>query len=144
VQVSKQLKSIKKEKTMAKSDRFEKGMVVRRKVLGDAYVDQALQKADDFSMPLQDFVTENAWGTVWVREGLTLKQRSLVTVSALIAMNRPHELKLHIRGALNNGLTKVELREIFLHCGAYCGAPAVVDAFRIAREVFAEDANAAG
>jgi 4-carboxymuconolactone decarboxylase len=144
VQVSKQLKSIKKEKTMAKSDRFEKGMVVRRKVLGDAYVDQALQKADDFSMPLQDFVTENAWGTVWVREGLTLKQRSLVTVSALIAMNRPHELKLHIRGALNNGLTKVELREIFLHCGAYCGAPAVVDAFRIAREVFAEDAKAAG
>jgi 4-carboxymuconolactone decarboxylase len=144
VQVSKQLKSIKKEKTMAKSDRFEKGMVVRRKVLGDAYVDQALQKADDFSMPLQDFVTENAWGTVWVREGLTLKQRSLVTVSALIAMNRPHELKLHIRGALNNGLTKVELREIFLHCGAYCGAPAVVDAFRIAREVFAEDTNAEG
>jgi 4-carboxymuconolactone decarboxylase len=129
---------------MAKSDRFEKGMVVRRKVLGDAYVDQAMEKADDFSMPLQDFVTENAWGTVWVREGLTLKQRSLITVSAIIAMNRPHELKLHIRGAINNGVSKIELREIFLHCGAYCGAPAVVDAFRIAREVFAEDAKAAG
>ena len=129
---------------MTKSDRFEKGMVVRRKVLGDAYVDQAMQKADDFSMPLQDFVTENAWGTVWVRDGLTLKQRSLITVSTIIAMNRPHELKLHIRGALNNGVTKDELREVFLHCGAYCGAPAVVDAFRIAREVFVEDAKAVG
>jgi 4-carboxymuconolactone decarboxylase len=103
-----------------------------------------MEKADDFSTPLQDFVTENAWGTVWVREGLTLKQRSLITVSAIIAMNRPHELKLHIRGAINNGVSKVELREIFLHCGAYCGAPAVVDAFRIAREVFAEDAKATG
>jgi 4-carboxymuconolactone decarboxylase len=127
-----------------KSDRFDKGMVVRRKVLGDAYVDQAMQKADDFSMPLQDFVTENAWGTVWVRDGLTLKQRSLITVAAIIAMNRPHELKLHIRGALNNGVTKEELREVFLHCGAYCGAPAAVDSFRIAREVFAEEAKAAG
>ena len=127
-----------------KSDRFHKGMVVRRKVLGDAYVDQAMQKADDFSMPLQDFVTENAWGTVWVRDGLTLKQRSLITVAAIIAMNRPHELKLHIRGALNNGVTKEELREVFLHCGAYCGAPAAVDSFRIAREVFAEEAKAAG
>jgi 4-carboxymuconolactone decarboxylase len=94
-------------------------------------------------MPLQDFVTENAWGTVWVRDGLTLKQRSLITVSAIIAMNRPHELKLHIRGALNNGVTREELREVFLHCGAYCGAPAVVDAFRIAREVFAEDPTSA-
>ena len=94
---------------MAKSDRFEKGMVVRRKVLGDAYVDQAMQKADEFSMPLQDFVTENAWGTVWVRDGLTLKQRSLITVSAIIAMNRPHELKLHLRGAITNGVTQAEL-----------------------------------
>jgi 4-carboxymuconolactone decarboxylase len=134
----------KEENRIMKSERFEKGMVVRRQVLGDAYVDQAMQKADDFSMPLQEFVTENAWGTVWVRDGLTLKQRSLITVSAIIAMNRPHELKIHIRGAINNGVTKVELREIFLHCGAYCGAPAVVDAFRIAREVFAEDAKAAG
>jgi 4-carboxymuconolactone decarboxylase len=138
--INKQIKG----KKMAKSERFEKGMVVRRKVLGDAYVDQAMQKADDFSMPLQDFVTENAWGTVWVRDGLTLKQRSLITVSAIIAMNRPHELKLHVRGAINNGVSKEELREVFLHCGAYCGAPAVVDAFRIAREVFAEDAKATG
>lgn len=128
---------------MTKSDRFEKGMVVRRKVLGDAYVDQAMQNADAFSMPLQDFVTENAWGTVWVRDGLTLKERSLITVSAIIAMNRPHELKLHIRGAINNGVSKLELREVFLHCGAYCGAPAVVDAFRIAREVFAENPTSA-
>lgn len=126
---------------MADNNRFANGMAVRRKVLGDAYVDQSMQNADDFTLPLQNFVTENAWGTVWVRDGLTLKQRSLITVSAMIAMNRPHELKLHIRGALNNGITKEELRELFLHCGAYCGAPAAIDAFRVAREVFAEEAK---
>ena len=85
---------------MAKSDRFEKGMMVRRKVLGDAYVNQAMQKADDFSMPLQDFVTENAWGTVWVRDGLTLKQRSLITVSAIIAMNRAESQRVKSQCAL--------------------------------------------
>jgi len=128
---------------MVDNDRFTKGMAIRRKVLGDAYVDQSMQNADDYTMPLQTFVTENAWGTVWVREGLSLKQRSIITVSAMIAMNRPHELKLHIRGALNNGITKEELRELFLHCGAYCGAPAAIDAFRVAREVFAEEAKRA-
>lgn len=128
---------------MADKDRFTKGMAIRRTVLGDAYVDQSMQNADDYTMPLQTFVTENAWGTVWVREGLSLQQRSIITVSAMIAMNRPHELKLHIRGALNNGITKEELRELFLHCGAYCGAPAAIDAFRVAREVFAEDAKKA-
>ena len=126
---------------MADNNRFKNGMAVRRKVLGDAYVDQSMQNADDYTMPLQTFVTENAWGTVWVREGLSLQQRSIITVSAMIAMNRPHELKLHIRGALNNGITKEELRELFLHCGAYCGAPAALDAFRVAREVFAEEAK---
>jgi 4-carboxymuconolactone decarboxylase len=128
---------------MAHNDRFTNGMAIRRKVLGDAYVDQSMQNADDYTMPLQTFVTENAWGTVWVREGLSLQQRSIITVSAMIAMNRPHELKLHIRGALNNGITKEELRELFLHCGAYCGAPAAIDAFRVAREVFAEEAKRA-
>jgi 4-carboxymuconolactone decarboxylase len=128
---------------MAHNDRFTNGMAMRRKVLGDAYVDQSMQNADDYTMPLQTFVTENAWGTVWVREGLSLQQRSIITVSAMIAMNRPHELKLHIRGALNNGITKEELRELFLHCGAYCGAPAAIDAFRVAREVFAEVAKRA-
>ena len=126
---------------MADNNRFTNGMAIRRKVLGDAYVDQSMQNADDYTMALQTFVTENAWGTVWVREGLSLQQRSIITVSAMIAMNRPHELKLHIRGALNNGITKEELRELFLHCGAYCGAPAAIDAFRVAREVFAEEAK---
>lgn len=126
---------------MADNNRFTNGMAIRRKVLGDGYVDQSMQNADDYTMPLQTFVTENAWGTVWVREGLSLQQRSIITVSTMIAMNRPHELKLHIRGALNNGITKEELRELFLHCGAYCGAPAAIDAFRVAREVFAEDAK---
>ena len=128
---------------MADNNRFTNGMAIRRKVLGDAYVDQSMQNADDYTMPLQTFVTENAWGTVWVRDGLSLQQRSIITVSAMIAMNRPHELKLHIRGALNNGITKEELRELFLHCGAYCGAPAAIDAFRVAREVFAEDVKGA-
>lgn len=128
---------------MADNNRYTNGMAIRRKVLGDAYVDQSMQNADDFTLPLQTFVTENAWGTVWVRDGLSLQQRSIITVSAMIAMNRPHELKLHIRGALNNGITKEELRELFLHCGAYCGAPAAIDAFRVAREVFAEDVKGA-
>lgn len=123
---------------MTKNERFEKGMAMRRRVLGNDYVDQSLNNADEFTMPLQEFVTENAWGTVWVRDGLTLKERSLITVAAIIALNRPHELKLHVRGALNNGITKEELRELFLHCGAYCGAPAAIDAFRVAKAVFAE------
>ena len=128
---------------MAHNDRFTNGMAIRRKVLGDAYVDQSMQNADDYTMPLQTFVTENAWGTVWVREGLSLQQRSIITVSAMIAMNRPHELKLHTSVSLNNGISKEELRELFLHCGAYCGAPAAIDAFRVAREVFAEEAKRA-
>lgn len=128
---------------MTDNSRFKNGMAIRRKVLGDTHVDQSMQHADDFTLPLQTFVTENAWGTVWVREGLSLQQRSIITVTAMIAMNRPHELKLHIRGALNNGISKEELRELFLHCGAYCGAPAAIDAFRVAREVFAEDAKKA-
>lgn len=126
---------------MTKTERFEKGMAIRRQVLGDAYVDQSLNNADDFTMPLQEFVTENAWGTVWVRDGLSLQARSMITVAAIIALNRPHELKLHIRGALNNGISKTELSELFLHCGAYCGAPAAIDAFRIAKAVFAEENN---
>lgn len=120
------------------SDTYEKGLAVRKEVLGDDYVNRALANADDFSQPLQDYVTSHAWGAVWVRDGLSKKQRSMVTLSILVAVNRPHELKTHIQGALNNGLTRVEIREIFLHAAAYCGAPAAVDAFRMAKEVFKE------
>lgn len=120
------------------SDTYEKGLVVRKQVLGEEYVNQALANADEFSQPLQDYVTEHAWGAVWVRDGLSKKQRSMVTLSILVAINRPHELKTHIKGALNNGLTREEIREIFLHAAAYCGAPAAVDAFRTAKELFKE------
>ena len=120
------------------SERYEAGLAVRRAVLGTAYVDKALAAADSFSQPLQELVTENAWGTVWTREGLSRRDRSLITVAMLIALNRPHEIKLHLRGALNNGLSREEIRELLLQAGVYCGMPAAVDAFRIARDLFAE------
>jgi 4-carboxymuconolactone decarboxylase len=120
------------------SEKFEAGLALRREVLGNDYVDRALANADAFSQPLQELVTEFAWGTVWQRPGLERRERSLMTVVMLIALNRPHELRLHLRGALNNGLTRDELREALLHAAVYCGMPAAVDAFRAAREVFAE------
>jgi 4-carboxymuconolactone decarboxylase len=123
---------------MSKSAKYEKGLAARRAVLGDAYVNNALAGADDFSRPLQDWVTEQAWGEVWVDETLPRKTRSIINLAMLAAINRPHELKIHLKGALNNGVTRAEIRAIFLHCGVYCGAPAAVDAFRLAREVFAE------
>lgn len=121
-----------------RSKTYEAGLAVRRQVLGDDYVDGALQRADDFTGPLQDFLTEHAWGAVWTRAGLSLKQRSMLNLAILTAINRPGELALHLRGALNNGVTREEIREIFLHCGAYCGAPAALDAFKTAVRVFGE------
>jgi 4-carboxymuconolactone decarboxylase len=121
-----------------KSAKFDAGLAVRKAVLGTEYVDRALAEADDFTQPLQELVTENAWGAVWTREGLQRRDRSLITVAMLIALNRPHELKLHLRGALNNGLSKAEIRELLLHASVYCGMPAAVDAFRQAKELFKE------
>ena len=112
-----------------------KGLATRRAVLGDAYVDQALARATPFTEALQEFVTRNACGNTWQREGLDLRTRSIVTVSMLVALGRMHELKIHVRGALNNGVTKQELQEILLHATVYCGFPAAVDAFRAAAEV---------
>ena len=119
----------------AKSDTWRNGMQVRRQVLGDEYVDRALGAADSFSADLQDYITEHAWGATWVRPGLSLKTRCIVNLAMLVALNRPHELEIHIRGALRNGVTLDELKEILLHTGVYCGAPAAVDAFRTARKV---------
>jgi 4-carboxymuconolactone decarboxylase len=127
---------------MSESEAYKAGLAVRKRVLGDKYVTDSIAQADDFSAPLQQYLTEHAWGAVWVREGLTLKTRSMLNLAILTAINRPAELRLHIRGALNNGVTKEEMREIFLHCGAYCGAPAALDAFKAAKQVFAEDAAA--
>lgn len=114
---------------------YDKGLATRKAVLGEEYVNGALQKATDFTRPLQDLVTRYAWGNTWQRDGLDLKTRSIVTVSMLVALGKMHELKIHVRGALNNGVTREELQEIFLHASVYCGFPAAVDAFRNAAEV---------
>jgi 4-carboxymuconolactone decarboxylase len=110
----------------------------RREVMGDAFVDRSLAAADAFSMPLQHWIMDHAWGSTWQRDGIDLKQRSLCTVAMLAALGRSHELKGHLRGAVNNGATLAELREVLLHVAPYAGAPAAVEAFRAAREFLAE------
>ena len=117
---------------------FEKGLAIRRRVLGADYVNRALETADDFNRPMQDLVTEYCWGEIWGRPGLPPKTRSLLNLAMLSALNRPHEIKAHVRGALNNGVTKAEITEVFLQVALYCGVPAAIDSFRIARETFAE------
>ena len=119
-------------------DSFDKGLQTRREVLGNAYVDASLKGVDDFSRPLQELVTQYCWDEIWNRPGLDRRERSLINLAMLTALNRPHELKTHVRGALNNGLTKDEIREVLLQAGIYCGVPAAVDAFRVARELFKE------
>ncbi len=118
--------------------RFEEGLAVRREVLGAEYVDQAMAAADDFTRPLQELVTEYCWGAVWNRPGLARTTRSLITLAMLTALNRPHEVRLHLQGALRNGCTKEEVMEVLLQAAIYCGVPAAVDSFRIAKEVFQE------
>lgn len=122
---------------------FEDGLQMRKQVMGEDFVEKAFANADEFTMPLQEFITRNAWGTVWCREGLDLKTRSLITISMLTALGRAHELKGHLRGALNNGATPAEIREVLLHAAVYCGAPLAVDAFRTAQEVMKEAARQA-
>jgi len=117
-------------------DAFDRGLATRRAVLGAEYVDNSLKNADDFNMPMQELVTEYCWNEIWNRPGLDRKTRSFLNLAMLIALNRPHELKLHVRGAINNGLTKEEIREVFLQAAIYCGVPAAIDAFRTAKEVF--------
>lgn len=120
------------------NDKYARGLEIRTQVLGEAYVNKSIENADDFNRPLQELVTEYCWGHVWGREGLSLAERSMINLAMISALNRPHELKLHIRGALRNGLSREQIREILLQVGIYCGVPAAVDSFRIAREAFAE------
>jgi 4-carboxymuconolactone decarboxylase len=120
------------------SEAFELGLKTRREVLGDVYVDNALESADAFNMPMQELVTEYAWHQIWNRPGLDRKTRSIMNLCMLSALNRPHELKAHVRGAINNGLTKDEIQEVFLQVAVYCGMPAAIDSFRNAKEVFKE------
>ena len=120
------------------SELFEQGLAIRREVLGSEYVDRSLAQADEFSQPFQEFVTENAWGTIWSRPGLDRKTRSMLNLAMLTALNRPHEVRIHLRGALNNGVTREEIREVLMQTAVYCGVPAALDSFRVAREFFAE------
>lgn len=117
---------------------FKTGLEIRREVLGPEYVDKSIAAADDFTEDLQRLVTGYCWGAVWGRSGLDRKTRSFLNLAMITALNRPHELKLHVRGALNNGVTREEIREVFLQTAIYCGVPAAIDAFRTAREVFEE------
>jgi len=111
------------------------GEKTRRKVMGNSFVDGALAKTNDFTQPMQDYINDHGWGSTWQREGLDLKTRSLITIAMLTALKAPQELKGHIRGALNNGATVDEIREVLLHSAVYCGAPAAQEAFRAAQEI---------
>ena len=124
-------------------DLFDKGMAVRREVLGAEYVDASMKNADGFNREMQELVTQYCWGDIWNRPGLDRRSRSLLNLAMLTALNRPHELKLHVRGALNNGLSRDEIKEVFLQAAIYCGVPAALDSFRVAKEVFRDvDAKA--
>ncbi len=118
--------------------KFDEGLAVRKEVLGAEYVDNALSRMNDFNRPMQELVTQYCWGDIWQRPGLSRKTRSLLNLAMITALNRPHELKLHVRGALNNGVTVDEIKEVFLQSAIYCGVPAAIDSFRVAEEVFKE------
>jgi 4-carboxymuconolactone decarboxylase len=126
-----------KEKVMDKAV-FERGMEIRKSVLGKEFVEKSFAAADDFNRPLQELVTEYCWGAVWGREELPKKIRSMLNLAMISALNRPHELKMHVKGALRNGVSREEIREVLLQVAIYCGVPAAVDSFRIAREAFTE------
>jgi len=117
---------------------YDKGLKIRKEVLGAEFVENAFKTADDFSRPMQDLATEYCWGYVWGREGLDKRTRSLLNLAMIATLNRPHELRLHIAGALRNGVTREEIREVFMQVAIYAGVPAGVDSFRAAREVFAQ------
>jgi 4-carboxymuconolactone decarboxylase len=119
-------------------DRREQGMRIRREVLGDAHVDRAIANTTEFTEPFQSFITEFAWGTIWARDGLDRRSRSMVTLAVLTALGREHEIAMHVRAALTNGLTKEEIGEVLLHTAVYAGVPAANAAFAIAQRVFDE------
>ena len=126
---------------MNEDERRERGLKARRQVLGDAYVDRATKNATDLTRDFQDLITRYAWGEVWTRPGLDRRIRSCITVAMTVALNRPDELALHLRGARRNGVTIAELREVLLQTAVYCGVPAAHTAFRIAQEVLGSDAD---
>ena len=123
---------------MDERQRYEQGMQVRREVLGDAHVDKSLQNRNAFNEEFQDLITRYAWGEIWSRPGLSRQTRSLITLAMMVALNRGDEFRMHVRAALNNGVTREEIREVLLQTAIYCGVPAANGAFHIAQEVFSE------
>lgn len=121
-----------------RSKAYRDGLAVRRRWMGKAYVAKAFREADDFTLDLQHYVTEHAWGASWARGVLPLKTRSIMNLAMISALNRPHELEIHLRAAIANGITQAEVKEIFLQVAVYCGAPAALDSFRIAKRLYAE------
>ena len=126
------------------SDRYDQGMRIRRAVLGDAYVDRSVGNVSDFMRPLQQFVTEACWNDIWARPGLSRRERSIVNLAMLTALNRSDELRLHVRGAVNNGLTRDEIGEVLLQTAIYCGVPAAIESVKVADEVLHDLAAEAG
>lgn len=124
--------------TMMTNETYERGLALRKEVLGEDYVAKSFANADDFSRPMQELSTEYCWGNIWSRDGLSRRDRSLLNIGMISAINRPHELKLHVKAALTNGLSRDEIREVLLQVAIYCGVPAGLDSTRIAREAFAE------
>jgi 4-carboxymuconolactone decarboxylase len=123
---------------MTDDARLEQGERIRREVLGDAHVERSLTKAGEFSRPMQEFVTEHCWGAVWSRRGLGRRERSLVNLGMLTALNRSHELRVHVRGALRNGCAREEIQEVLIQAAIYCGVPAAMEAFRVTEAALAE------
>ncbi len=118
---------------------FDTGLAIRTEVLGKTHVENSMRNATAFNKPFQELVTEYCWGAVWGREGLPRKTRSMLNLAMIGALNRPHELRMHVAGALRNGVTRDEIREVFMQLAIYAGVPAGVDAFRVAMEVFKEE-----
>lgn len=125
------------------TQKFDDGLAVRRDVLGAEYVDRSLANATDFNQPMQELVTEYCWGTIWTRDELPRTMRSLLNIAMMTVMNRPHELELHLRGAVRNGCTRAEIREVLLQVAIYAGVPAAIDGFRVATRVLDEEEEAA-
>jgi 4-carboxymuconolactone decarboxylase len=123
---------------MDETERYDRGMAVRRAVLGDAHVDRTLAKRNEFNTDFQELITRYAWGEIWSRPELSRHTRSLLTIAMMVALNRGDELRLHLRGAFNNGVTRDEIKEVLLHCAIYAGVPAANSAYHIAEEVFAQ------
>ena len=136
--MAKKVKTQAAAKAPIRSAAFKAGLATRKAVLGPDYVDRAFANADDLGMPFQDLATEFAWGTVWTRPGLTLKERSLLTLAMCIALNRPNEIRIHLRGAVRNGVSREQIRELLLHSFLYCGGPAALDATHVVRTALPE------